>query len=389
MLNASAQQLVSPATFTISARAAELKAAGYPVLNLSIGEPDFTVPDAIKIAAHAAIDEDCSFYTPTGGLPILKDACIAKMKRDYALDYSYNEITCGAGGKQMLFNFFEVILEKGDQVILTDPAWLSYVEQIKWAGGVPTCVPTTPENNFNLTAEALKEALNAKTKVVLINSPGNPTGGVISEEELGKIMDVLEGHHALILSDDVYEFFSYDAPQAHVLRLNPKWKERVVTVNSLSKTYAMTGWRLGFAAGPSKIIAAMEKRQSLSTSNPCSIVQMAAVCALNGPQDSVLAMRSAFKKRRDLAVDKLNKFAKLPFVRPQGAFYILMDVGSFLKSGESDLDFCERLLEEHFVAMVPGSVFGMATQGWIRMSIASSEAVIDEALDRLFKFLDF
>jgi aspartate aminotransferase len=387
MTNQASTKLVSPATFVISSRAKELKAEGKPVLSLSIGEPDFATPDYIKDGAKAGIDADVSHYTPTGGLPILKQAIVDKYKREYNLDYSLGEVMAGTGGKQMLFNFFEVMLEPGDEVALTDPAWLSYEQQIKWSGGVPLRVPTTPESHFTMTPEAFEAVITENTKVVLLNSPGNPTGGIINEKDLEGIIALCEKHDIFILSDDVYEFFYYDEAPAHVLRMRPDLKERVVIINSVSKTYAMTGWRLGFATGPADIIKKMQQRQSLSTSNPCGIAQMAAVAALNGPQDEVEEMRLAFAKRRDLASKKLNDFGKIPFVKPTGAFYLLMDIRAVLADGETDLDFCQRFLEEHYVAMIPGSVFGDATKGWIRMCIASSEDVISEALDRLFAMI--
>ncbi|MFT7183870.1 MAG: aspartate aminotransferase [Oceanicoccus sp.] len=384
MTNHASSQLVSPATFLISSRAAELKAEGHPVLSLSIGEPDFPTPAHIKEAAKAAIDGDVSHYTPTGGLPVLKQAVIDKYKREYNIEYAMNEVVCGAGGKQMLFNFFEVVLEPGDEVALTDPAWLSYEQQIKWTGAIPLRVPTTPESNFTMTAAALAAVITANTKVVLINSPGNPTGGIIPKEELEGIIELCEKHDLIILSDDVYEFFYYDDEPANVLKMRADLKERVLVINSVSKTYAMTGWRLGFSVGPADIIKKMQQRQSLSTSNPCSIAQMAAVEALNGPQDEVEMMRVAFASRRDLAVKKLVEHGRIPFVRPTGAFYLLMDIRHLLNEGETDLEFCKRLLEKHYLALIPGSVFGEATRGWIRLSIASNEAVIAEALERLF-----
>jgi len=382
--NQASSQLVTPATFAISSRAAELRSEGKPVLSLSIGEPDFPTPGHIKTAAKEAIDADYSHYTPTGGLPVLKKAIIDKMKRDYNLDFSSAQVMAGAGGKQMLFNFFEVMLEEGDEVALTDPAWLSYEQQIKWAGGVPLRVPTRPETGLVMTAAALESVLTERTKIVLINSPANPTGGMIPHEELDSILKICEEKDLIILSDDVYEFFYYDEKPALVLELRPDLRDRVVTINSVSKSYAMTGWRLGFATGPESIIGKMQKRQGLSTSNPCAIAQMATVAALNGPQDEVEAMRLAFARRRDLAVSKLDAHGKIPYVRPRGAFYLMMDINGLLKEGESDIDFCKRFLEDNYVAMIPGSVFGDVTKGWLRMSIASSEAVIEEALDRLF-----
>lgn len=382
--NQVSNQLVTPATFAISSRAAELRAEGKPVLSLSIGEPDFATPLHIKEAAKEAIDADYSHYTPTGGLPILKKAIIDKMKRDYDLDFNSSQVMAGAGGKQMLFNFFEVMLEEGDEVALTDPAWLSYAQQIKWSGGVPLRVPTRPETGLVMTADALLSVVTDRTKIVLINSPANPTGGVIPREELDAILKICEERNLIVLSDDVYEFFYFDEKPALVLELRPDLRDRVVTINSVSKSYAMTGWRLGFATGPEAIIKKMQQRQGLSTSNPCAIAQMATVAALNGPQDEVETMRLAFARRRDLAVEKLKAHGAIPFVRPKGAFYLMMDIRGMLKEGESDIDFCKRFLEEHYVAMIPGSVFGDVTKGWLRMSIASSEAVIEEALDRLF-----
>lgn len=383
MTNQASQTLTTPATFAMAARAAALKAQGRKILNLSIGEPDFPTPDNIKAAAQKAIQDNHSYYTPTGGLPVLKEAIRGRLKRDLQLEYALDEVMAGTGGKQMLYNFFEVMLDPGDEVLLPDPSWVSYKEQVLWSGGTPVMVPTTPESGFALSAEALECHLSDRTKIVLINSPSNPSGGMIPEAELKKIGELCLKRGLFVLSDDVYECFSFDEQVPHVLALWPELKDQCVLVNSVSKSYAMTGWRLGYAAGPAEIIDKMQKCQALSTSNPCTVSQMAAIEALMGPQESVERMRLAFKARRDRAVDLLQDSGRFPFVRPQGAFYIMVDLRSMMGPSETDLDLSLRLLEEQGIAVVPGSAFGEVTRGWVRLSIASPLEVIEAALQRL------
>lgn len=371
----------------MTAQAAERKRQGLPVYNLSVGEPDFGTPEFIKAAAKQAIDEGFTFYTASGGIPDLKAAIAAKLKRDQGMDYASGEITCSNGGKQVLFNFFQIVLNPGDEVILPEPIWLSYQTQIEWAGGVCRFVPTFPEEQFRLKAERVQSLITSKTKVLVLNSPSNPTGAIMEESELKVLIELAKEHGFLILSDDVYEFFYYgENPPAHVLRLAPELREQVVVVNSVSKTYAMTGWRLGYAAGPRAILEKMEELQSQSASNPSSISQKAAIAALSGPQESIETMRRTFTERREFVRAQLATQDRVGFILPDGAFYFMLNVSKVLHDGEDDVSFCQRLLGETGVAMVPGSAFGSGGKGWVRMSFAVSNQILEDALSHFLAF---
>lgn len=384
-------QLLQPsATLAMTAKAAERKRQGLPVYNLSVGEPDFGTPEPIRDAAKQAIDEGFTFYTASGGIPELKAAISAKLKRDLRISYSLNQITCSNGGKQILFNFFQVVLNPGDEVILPDPIWLSYRTQIEWAGGVCRFVPTFFEEGFRLKASRVRELITPKTKVLILNSPANPTGAIIERSELEALMELALEHGFLILSDDVYEFFYYTPkPPVHILNVAPDLVEQVVLVNSVSKTYAMTGWRLGYAAGPEPIVSKMEELQSQSASNPSSISQKAAVAALEGSQDSIQAMREAFARRREFIQEQLgvNVQNRILFCLPDGAFYFMVNVAEFLKPGEDDVVFCQRLLDQTGVAVVPGSAFGSQSRGWIRLSFAVEDEILADAMEAFLAFL--
>ena len=383
-LSRKTKHLVLPSTFQMAMKAMERKKQGLPVYNLGIGEPDLGMPEHVKEAAKQAIDENFSHYTAVGGMPTLKEALAQKFERDQGICYTHQEITTANGAKQILFNLFQVLLEEGDEVLVPDPAWLTYETQIAWAGGRAVFVPTYAEENFQLKAAQIEAKMTPRTKALILNSPTNPTGAVITGEELKKIAQLAEKHHLLIISDDVYEFFYYDAVPGHILKIAPHLREQVVLVNAISKTYAMTGWRLGYAAGPKEIIQAMELLQGQSASNPCSISQRAALVALTGPQNAVTEMRTIFARRRQLLNENLTSY-KAHFVPAQGAFYTMIDVRPLLKSGGNDTEFCERMLQEKGLVFVPGSAFGKQSEGWVRLSFAVPDQVLDEALDLLFE----
>jgi aspartate aminotransferase len=384
-LNDRSRLLQPSATLAMTAKAAERKRQGLAVYNLSVGEPDFGTPLPIRESAKRAIDEGFTFYTASGGIRELKQAIAAKFKRDQGVDYELSQITCSNGGKNILFNFFQLVLNPGDEVILADPTWLSYQVQIEWAGGVCSFVPTLAEEGFRLKADRIRALVTSKTKVLVLNSPSNPTGAIVEKAELEALAQLAREHGFLILSDDVYEFFYYtEQPPQHILKVAPDLKEQVVIVNSISKTYAMTGWRLGYAAGPEPIISKMEELQSQEASNPSSISQKAALAALEGSQNSVQTMREAFVRRRGKVAEALER-AGVPFVLPDGAFYFMVDVSKGLKAGETDGDFCQRLLDEKGVALVPGSAFGAQGCGWVRLSFATKDETLEKALELILE----
>lgn len=380
------QNLKPSATLQMAAAAIKRKEQGLPVLNLSIGEPDFPTPLPVCQAAEAAIEEGFTRYTDSGGIRELKEAIQVKLLRDGQGQYELSEITCANGGKQILFNLFFCLLNPRDEVLVSDPAWLSYASQIELAGGTCCLVPCPPETGFTPQADRFAKFINKKTKAIVLNSPSNPTGYVLDQEELEKFYALAEKHDLLLILDDVYEYFYYtENKPLHLLSLKPEAKNRVIMVNSVSKTYAMTGWRLGYAAGPASLIGKMQALQSQSSSNPSSISQKAAIAALLGPQDRVEVMRKHFLGRRDLVMHLLDQQDRIGYVKPEGAFYFMLDIRKLLQAGETDLAFCEWLLNEQGVAVVPGSEFGSQSDGWIRISFASSEEILEEGISRLLK----
>ena len=374
----------------IGATAARMKRAGRPVIVLGAGEPDFDTPDHVKAAAEAAIRAGQTKYTTLDGTVELKQAIADKFRRENGLDYALDEITAGAGAKQVIHNAFMATLDPGDEVILAVPCWTSYIDMVLIAEGKPVSVVCREDNGFRLDARDLEAAITPRTRWLLLNSPSNPTGAAYSAEQLKPILDVLKRHpHVWLIADDIYEHLIYDdMPFVTAAQLAPELKARTLTVNGVSKAYAMTGWRVGYGGGPRELIAAMAVVQSQSTTNPCSVSQAAAVAALNGPQDLLIGRREAFQKRRDLVVAGLNAIDGITCRKPEGAFYVYAScaglIGRRTAGGEtidSDSAFCRYLLEQHDVAGVPGSCFGLAP--FFRLSYAASEQDLREAIRRI------
>lgn len=380
-------------TIAVTTRAAELKAAGRDIIGLGAGEPDFDTPDNIKAAAIAAINAGRTKYTAVDGIPELKKAICAKFKRENGLDYRPEQVTVGTGGKQVLYNALMATLNPGDEVIIPAPYWVSYPDMVLLAGGTPVVVTGRFENAFKITAAELEAAITPRTKWFLFNSPSNPTGAGYSRAELMALTDVLMRHpHVWVMTDDMYEHLAFDdfvfCTPAEV---EPALYDRTLTVNGVSKAYAMTGWRIGYAAGPVPLIKAMAKVQSQSTSNPCSVSQYAAVEALNGPQDFIEQNKAVFQRRRDLVVSMLNQAKGVVCPNPEGAFYVYPSIaGCIGKTSEGgtliadDEAFATALLDETGVAVVFGAAFGLSPH--FRVSYATSDAVLEEACARIQRF---
>ncbi len=381
-------------TIAVTDKARALKAAGRNVIGLGAGEPDFDTPDNIKEAAIKAIRQGrAAKYTQVDGMPELKEAVAAKFKRDNGLEYSPAQITVGAGGKQVLYNAFMATLNPGDEVIIPAPFWVSYPDMVLLAGGTPVTVACDMANGFKLTAAQLEKAITPKTKWFLLNSPSNPTGAAYTRDELKALAEVLVKHpHVHVMTDDMYEKLTYDDFKFFTpAQVEPALYERTLTVNGTSKAYCMTGWRIGFAGGPTPLIKAMAKIQSQSTSNPAAVSQWAAVEALNGPQDFIAAHNKIFKERRDLVVSMLNQASGIKCPTPEGAFYVYPScdgtMGKTAPSGktlESDEDFVTELLEAEGVAVVHGSAFGLGPA--FRISYATKSEDLEEACNRIQRF---
>jgi len=376
-------------TLVITAKAAELKRAGKDIISLGAGEPDFDTPDHIKAAGIHAIENGQTRYTAVDGTPELKDAIIAKFKRDNHLNFAADQILVSSGGKQSFYNLCQGVLDDGDEVIIPAPYWVSYPDMALLAGGEPIIIEAGIEQGFKITASQLEAAITPKTKLVVINSPSNPTGAVYTPEELKALGEVLTKHpDILIASDDMYEHILLtDTPFTNILEVCPELTDRTVVMNGVSKAYSMTGWRIGYAGGPKDIIAAMRKVQSQSTSNPCSISQAASVEALNGDQGCIQTMLVEFKKRHDFVVERINQIPGFKCIPAAGAFYAFMDVRDAMKQKgvETDADFATAILEEVDVAAVPGSGFG--AEGYLRISFATSMDNLVNALDRIDGFM--
>ncbi|MEO0937337.1 MAG: pyridoxal phosphate-dependent aminotransferase [Pseudomonadota bacterium] len=380
-------------TIAVTGKAAELKAAGKDVIGLGAGEPDFDTPQHIKDAAVVAIAMGKTKYTAVDGIAELKQAICDKFKRDNELDYTPAQVSVSSGGKQVLYNALMATLNAGDEVIIPAPYWVSYPDMVLLAGGEPVIVETSLETGFKLTPEALEAAITPKTKWLIFNSPSNPTGAGYSRDELKALTDVLLRHpHVWVMTDDMYEHLVYgDFEFCTPAQVEPQLYDRTLTVNGVSKAYSMTGWRIGYAAGPQELIAAMRKVQSQSTSNPCSISQWAAVEALNGSQDFLDDWRAAFKRRRDLVVEMLNAAEGITCAVPDGAFYVYPSIaGTIGKTSaggakiDTDEDFATALLEETGVAVVFGAAFGLSPN--FRVSYATSDAALTEACRRIQRF---
>ncbi len=381
------------ATIAVTNKARELKAAGRDVIGLGAGEPDFDTPENIKEAAIRAIREGKTKYTAVDGIPELKAAISAKFKRENHIDYAPDEITVGTGGKQVLYNALMATLNPGDDVIVPAPYWVSYPEMVALGGGTPVEIATTAASGFKLKPEALERAITPKTKWVIFNSPSNPTGAAYTRAELKALTDVLVRHpHVWVMTDDMYEHLVYDGfVYTTVVEVEPRLRERTLTVNGVSKAYAMTGWRIGYAGGPKQLIKAIGTIQSQSTSNPTSISQWAAVEALNGPQDFISKNAELFKQRRDLVVSMLNQANGISCPRPEGAFYVFPScagtMGRTTAKGArlaTDEDFVTALLEEEGVAVVQGSAFGLGPH--FRISYATSNQALEDACARIQRF---
>jgi aspartate aminotransferase len=381
------------ATIAISNKAMTLQAEGKDVIGLAAGEPDFDTPDNIKDAAIAAIKSGKTKYTAVDGIAELKKAIVAKFKRENGLDYTAAQISVGTGGKQILFNALLATVNPGDEVIVPAPYWVSYPDIVMLAGGVPVIVQGPPDKGFKLQPSDLEGAITPKTKWLILNSPSNPSGAAFSRAELQALADVLLRHpHVWVLTDDIYEHLVYDAFDfATIAQVEPKLYARTLTMNGVSKSYCMTGWRIGFGAGPEVLIKAMAKLQSQSTSNPSSIAQWAAVEALNGPQDFIAAHNEVFMARRDLAVSMLNQAKGLNCAKPDGAFYVYPScagaIGKTSPTGQvitSDEDFVTELLAVEGVAAVHGAAFG--TSPFFRISYATATSKLEDACIRIQRF---
>tara|TARA_R100001440_G_scaffold25074_4_gene40682 strand:+ start:28475 stop:29659 length:1185 start_codon:yes stop_codon:yes gene_type:complete len=384
-------QAIKPSpTLAVTNKAAELKAAGQDIIGLGAGEPDFDTPDHIKAAAIEAINAGQTKYTAVDGTPALKKAIIEKFKRDNNLDYEANQILVSSGGKQSFFNLALAILNPGDEVIIPAPYWVSYPDMVLVAEGSPVVLETSADTRFKITPDQLEQAITDRTRLFVINSPSNPSGMAYSMDELKALGDVLKRHpQVMIATDDMYEPILWTgAAFANIVNATPELYDRTFVLNGVSKAYSMTGWRIGYAAGPAKVIGAMKKIQSQSTSNPASISQAAAVAALNGPQDCVKVMVEAFKERHDYLVNALNELPGVECLQGDGTFYVFPSFKGAIESKEgisTDVELAEHLLKEAGVALVPGSAFG--APGHMRLSFATSFDMLKGAMERLKKAL--
>jgi aspartate aminotransferase len=381
------------ATIVITQKARELKAKGRDVISLSVGEPDFDTPDNVKEAAKRAIDRGETKYTPVSGIVPLREAIAQKFKRENGLDYKPSQTIVGTGGKQVIYNALLATLNPGDEVIVPTPYWVSYPEMVVLCGGTPVFVETNLEDAFKLRPEALERAITPQTKWIILNSPSNPSGAAYTRDELKALTDVLVRHPQVwVLTDDMYEHLTYgDFAFVTPAQVEPNLYERTLTMNGVSKAYAMTGWRIGYAGGPEQLIMAMDFVQGQQTSGACSIAQWAAVEALDGPQDHLTRFRSAFEERRDLVVSMLNQTKGLRCPTPEGAFYVYPSCAEAIgrvsptgKTIETDEDFVSELLETEGVAAVHGSAFGLGPN--FRISYATSNQLLEEACHRIQRF---
>ena len=379
-------------TIAVTQKARELKAAGKDVIGLGAGEPDFDTPDNIKEAAIKAIRDGDTKYTAVDGTPALKKAIVDKFKRENNLDYDLDQITVGAGGKHVIYNAMMATLNEGDEVIVPAPYWVSYPDMVLLAGGTPIILECDEKQGFKLSASELDKAITPKTKWIILNSPSNPTGACYSESDIKELSKVLIKHpHVYILSDDIYEHVVYEGFKFFTVAQIKELKNRVLTMNGVSKAYSMTGWRIGYAAGPKEIIKAIAKIQSQSTTNPSSISQAAAVEALNGQQDFIKERAKSFQERRDFVVEALNQINGIECLNPDGAFYVFPSckglIGKKDPNGNvlnNDSDFVKSLLENSGVAVVQGSAFGL--EGFFRISYATSMENLKKALDKISSF---
>jgi len=383
-------------TLAITAQALKMKREGKKVISFAAGEPDFDTPENIRGKAISAIKEGFTHYTTSSGIIELKEAILEKLKKDNEIEYKTSEIIISNGAKQCLFNTLLTLCNPGDEVLLPTPCWVSYTEQIKFAGAVPIFINTYQQEGFKLSAAQVEEKISSRTKLIILNSPNNPTGAVYEQEELKKIAQLLLKYNIYCVCDEIYEKLVYDnAKHLSMASLSDAIKKKIITINGVSKSYAMTGWRIGYAAGPEEIIKGMSKIQGHSTSNPNSIAQKASVEALNGKQDTIEKMRKAFDKRRKYMVQRLNEIEGISCLTPAGAFYAFPNVSKILekdieyngKKINNSFDLSNLILKEAEVALIPGSAF--EAEGYLRLSYAASLEDIKEGLDRIEKILRF
>ena len=381
-LSSRVETLTPSLTLAIDSKAKAMKAEGIDVCGFGAGEPDFDTPEHIKAAAQAALETGFTKYTPSSGTPELRQAIAEKFKADNGLDYKPSQIIVSNGAKQSCYNAIMAVCEPGDEVIIPAPYWLSYPEMVRLAGAEPVIVPTTEENDWKITAEQFEDAMTPKTKMIILNTPGNPTGSVYSKEELRALSEVAAEEEIYILSDEIYEKLVYDgAEHVSIASLTPEAYDLTITVNGFSKAYSMTGWRLGYLAAPEAIAKAIDSMQSHSTSNPCSFAQKGGYAALKGDQQPVIDMREEFNIRREYMHGRLNSINGITAVKPLGAFYVLANISAL---GLSSTNFADRLLSKASVAVVPGIAFG--DDRTVRLSYATSMDMIKKGLDRIEEF---
>ena len=392
ILSSSLSRIKPSPTIAVTQKARELKEKGVDVISLGAGEPDFDTPDNVKEAAIRAINSGDTKYTAVDGTPKLKEAIINKFKKENGLEFSKDQINVGAGGKQVIFNAILSTINPGDEVLIPAPYWVSYPDIVLLAGGTPKIVICDEKDEFKITPQKLKKNLNSKTKWIILNSPSNPTGSCYSKDEIDAIADILKDYpEVMVMSDDIYEHVVYDNFKFYTIAQNKNVTDRTLTINGVSKSYAMTGWRIGYAGGPKDLIKAMAKIQSQSTTNPSSISQAAAVEALSGDQSFIKDRSDAFKERRDFVVSKLNKINGIECLNPQGAFYVFPSCKGCIGKAHSELgeikndtDFVSKLLESTGVAVVQGSAFGL--EGFFRISYATSMTNLEKAVERISDF---
>ena len=377
-INSRIAQVVGSTTLAITARAKELKEQGKDVVNFAAGEPDFDTPDNIKEAAVKAINSGFTKYTPSSGAEDLRVAICSKFKRDNGLEYKPGQIVVGCGAKHSIFNAVMVLADVGEEVIIPTPYWVSYPEMVKVAGAVPVFLQTRRENGFKMMPGELAAAVTPRTKILILNSPSNPTGMVYSRKELSQIADICVKNGIYVISDEIYEKLLYcDEPFVSIASLGKEIFDRTITINGVSKAYAMTGWRIGYAAGPAEIMGHMKNLQDHSTSNPCSISQKAAIAALNAPEDAIVAMRKEFKARRDLMMSLVDGIGQISYIKPDGAFYLFCDFSRFGLCAAT----AKRILDDVNVAVIPGDGFG--AEGYIRLTFSTSQERIKEGISRI------
>ena len=381
-VNKRIKEIVGSTTLAITARAKELKAKGCDVVNFAAGEPDFDTPDSIKAAAIKAIESGFTKYTPSTGTLELREAIAHKFKKDNRLDYTPSQIAVSCGAKHSLYNILQVLADEGDEVFIPSPYWVSYPEMVKLAGASMKILPTSAQTNFKITAQQLSENISRKSKILILNSPSNPTGMLYSKQELVSIAEVCVKNNIFVISDDIYEKLIYDTNEyTTIASLGKEICGLTITVNGVSKAYSMTGWRIGYCAGPQEIIDYIKKFQDHSTSNPASISQMAALQALKETEESIGAMRMEFKKRRDLIMSAFDQIPEVNYIKPDGAFYLFCD---FSKLGASD-EIAKKILDDVNVATIPGEGFG--APGFLRLSFATSAERIQEGTKRIAEWI--